>query len=411
MSDGSARLVAVDGDRGLRRSDAQPIVAGLVAAFVGFFGSFSVVLAGLHAIGADRAQSVSGLATLSIGMGVLGIVLSWRTRMPLSIAWSTPGAAVLIGAGAVHGGYPAALGSFVVSGALLMLAGLSRRFERLVTAIPAPIASALLAGVLLPVCLSPARSLVAYPGLTAPMVATWLLLTRFARRLAVPGAFAAAALALVIDGRVHASALAHPLLRLTAVGPTFQLGTVLSIAVPLFLVTMASQNLAGMTVLRLHGYDPPLGPVLTSTGAVSAISAPFGAHALNLAAITAALMAGPDGGPRPERRWIAAAAGGLTYVVLGLFAGLATGFVAGAPPVLIEAVAGLALLGALGGALRAATDDQPRRDAALVTLVITASGIAAVGLGAPFWGLVGGLVVLAVQRLGAGRNSTGSLAP
>jgi benzoate membrane transport protein len=407
MSAGAGRVIAGDRERGIRRSDAQPIMAGLVAALVGFFGSFSVVLAGLHAIGADRAESASGLATLSIGMGVLGIVLSWRARMPLSIAWSTPGAAVLIGAGHVHGGYPAALGAFVVSGGLLMLAGLSRRFERLVTAIPAPIASALLAGVLLPVCISPARSLVAYPELTAPVVAVWLLLTRFARRLAVPAAFAAAAAALVLDGRVHANALSHPLLRLTAVAPTFHLGTVLSIAVPLFLVTMASQNLAGMTVLRLHGYEPPLGPVLMSTGAVSAASAPFGGHALNLAAITAALMAGPDGGPRRERRWIAAAAGGGTYVVLGLLTGLATGFVAGAPPVLIEAVAGLALLGALGGALRAATSDEPRRDAALATLVVTASGITAAGLGAPFWGLAGGLAVLAVQRLGTRRKSAG----
>jgi benzoate membrane transport protein len=387
----------------VRRADAQPIAAGLVAALVGFFGAFSVVLAGLHAIGANRAQSASGLAVLCIGTGILGIVLSWRTRMPLSIAWSTPGAAVLIGAGHVHGGYPAALGAFVVSGCLLTLAGLSRRFERLVTAIPPPLASALLAGVLLPVCLSPARSLVAYPGLTAPMVAVWLVLTRVARRLAVPGAFAAAAAALVIDGRVHAGALSHPLLRLTAVAPTFRLGTVLSIALPLFLVTMVSQNLAGMTVLRLHGYHPPLRPVLTSTGVVSAASAPFGAHAVNLAAITAALMAGPDGGPRPERRWVAAVAGGAAYLVLGLFTGLATGFVASAPPVLIEAVAGLALLGALGGALRAATDDEPLRDAALATLVVTASGITAAGLGAPFWGLAGGLAVLAVQRLGADR--------
>ena len=393
----------------MSRADAQPVVAGLVAALVGFFGSFSVVLAGLHAIGADRAQSASGLATLSLGMGVLAIVLSWRTRMPLSIAWSTPGAAVLIGAGHVHGGYPAALGAFVVCGALLLLAGLSRRFERLITAIPPPLASALLAGVLLPVCLSPARSLVAYPGLTAPVVAVWLVLTRFARRLAVPGAFATAAVALVIDGRVHAGALSHPLLRLTAVAPTFDLATVLSIAVPLFLVTMVSQNLAGVTVLKFHGYEPPLGPVLTSTGATSAALAPFGAHAVNLAAITAALMAGPDGGPRPERRWIAAAAaGGLTYVILGLFMGLATGFVATAPPVLIEAVAGLALLGALGGALRAATDDEPLRDAALATLVLTASGITAAGLGAPFWGLAGGLIVLAVQRVGAHPDGAGS---
>jgi benzoate membrane transport protein len=383
----------------MTRGDVQPAVGGFVGALVGFFGAFSIVLAGLHAIGADRTQSVSGLAILSIGSGVLGIVLSWRSRMPISIAWSTPGAAVLIGAGHVPGGYPAALGAFVVSGALFVLAGLSRRFERLVTAIPTSLASALLAGVLLPVCLSPARSLVAHPGLTAPMIATWLVLTRLARRLAVPGAFAAAAAALVIDGRVHAAALSHPLLLLTAVAPTFHLGTVLSVALPLFLVTMASQNLAGMAVLRLHGYEPRLGPVLTSTGAATAAAAPLGAHAFNLAAITAGLMAGPAAGPKPERRWIAAVTGGFAYIILGLFTGLATGIAASAPPVLSEAVAGLALLGSLGGALRAATDDEPRRDAALATLVVTASGITAAGLGAPFWGLAGGLAVLAVQRL------------
>lgn len=388
----------------MTRTDLQPVTAGVIAALVGFFGSFSVVLAGLLAIGASHAEAASGLAVLSLGMGVVGIVLSWRTRMPISIAWSTPGAAVLIGVGHVGGGYPAALGAFVISGGLLVLAGLSGRFERLVTAIPRPIASALLAGVLLPVCVAPAHALVAYPALTAPMVAVWLVLTRFARRVAVVGAFAAAAVALVIDGRVHGGALAHPLLRLTVVAPTFDLGTVLSIGLPLFLVTMASQNLAGLAVLHMHGYDAPLRPVLTSTGAVSAASAPFGAHAINLAAITAGLMAGPDGGPRPERRWVASAAGGATYVALGLFAGLATGFVANAPPVLIEAVAGLALLGALGAALRAATDEEPVRDAALATLVVTASGITAAGLGAPFWGLVGGLVVLAVQRLGSPRR-------
>ena len=382
----------------MTRSDLQPIAAGLIAALVGFFGSFSVVLAGLHAIGASHAESVSGLAVLSLGMGAVGIVLSWRTRMPISIAWSTPGAAVLIGAGHVDGGYPAALGAFAVCGGLLVLAGLSDRFERVVTAIPRPIASALLAGVLLPVCLSPARSLVAYPALTAPMVVVWLVLTRFARRLAVVGAFAAAVVALVIDGRVHGGALAHPLLRLTLVAPTLHLATVLSIGLPLFLVTMASQNLAGLAVLSMHGYDAPLRPVLTSTGAVSAATAPFGAHTINLAAITAGLMAGPDGGPRRERRWLAAAAGGATYVALGLFMGLATGLVAGAPSVLVEAVAGLALLGALGAALRAATNEEPIRDAALVTLVVTASGITAAGLGAPFWGLVGGLVMLAIHR-------------
>src|SRR6201996_9263 len=200
----------------MTRGDVQPTLAGLVAALVGFFGSFSVVLAGLHAIGANGAESASGLAVLCIGMGALGIALSWRARMPLSIAWSTPGAAVLIGAGHVHGGYPAALGAFVVSGVLLTLAGLSRRFERLVTAVPAPLASALLAGVLLPVCVSPARSLVAYPGLTAPLIAVWLVRSRVAKRLAVPGALVATAVALVISGRAGGSAFTHPLPTFTA---------------------------------------------------------------------------------------------------------------------------------------------------------------------------------------------------
>jgi benzoate membrane transport protein len=388
----------------MNRDDIQPAVAGFVTSFVGFFGSFSVVLAGLTAIGATHAESSSGLAVLSITMGVLAIVLAWRTRMPLSIAWSTPGAAVLIGAGHVHGGYAAALGAFVVSGALFTLAGLSARFERLVTSIPGPIASALLAGVLLPVCISPARSLIAYPGLTAPVVAVWLLLTRISRRAAVPGAFAVAAISLVISRRMHTRQLSHPFLHLTAVAPTFHLGAILSIALPLFLVTMASQNLAGMAVLALHGYRPRLRPILTSTGLMSAISAPFGGHAINLAAITAGLMAGPDAGPRTDRRWVAAAVGGTMYILLGLFTGLATGLVADAPAVLIEAVAGLALLGALGEALRAATASAPLRDAALATLVVTASGISAISLGAPFWGLTGGLTVLFVQRAGLGRD-------
>jgi benzoate membrane transport protein len=382
----------------MSRADAQPVLAGVVAAVVGFASSFAVVLAGLRAVGADRAQASSGLLVLSVAMGLTGILLCWRSRMPLSIAWSTPGAALLIGAGAVHGGYAAALGAFVVAGLLTVVAGLSARFERAIAAIPAPVASALLAGVLLPVCLAPARAAVVFPGLTAPVIVTWLVLTRIARRLAVPGALLAAGVALAVDGRLSAGAFRHPLPSLTATLPHLDLGAVVSVGVPLFLVTMASQNLAGMSVLNLHGYRPRLRPVLTTTGAASVLIAPFGGHGINLAAITAGLMAGPDAGPRPERRWIAGAAGGTVHVGLGLAATLATAFIATSPPLLIEAVAGLALLGALGGALSAATADPGHRDAALVTLVVTASQITALGLSAPFWGLIAGLAFLATQR-------------
>jgi benzoate membrane transport protein len=392
----------------MTRADAQPALAGVVAAIVGFAGSFAVVLAGLRAVGADRAQASSGLLVLSVAMGLTAIVLCWRSRMPLSIAWSTPGAALLIGAGAVHGGYASALGAFVVAGLLTVIAGLSAPFERAIAAIPAPLASALLAGVLLPVCLAPAHAAVALPGLTAPVIVTWLVLMRIARRLAVPGALLAAGIALAVDGRLSGGAFSHPLPSITATLPHLDPGTIAGVGLPLFLVTMASQNLAGMSVLALHGYRPRLRPVLTTTGAVSAVIAPLGGHGINLAAITAALMAGPDAGPRPERRWIAGAAAGATHVGLGLAAGLATAFIATAPPVLIEAVAGLALLGALGGALTAATEDPIHRDAALVTFVVTASQITAVGLSAPFWGLLAGLGFLGLQRAGRHPAAPGS---
>ncbi len=385
----------------MRREDAQPVLAGVAAALVGFAGSFAVVLAGLRAVGASHLQASSGLLVLSVAMGVTGIVLCWRTRMPVSIAWSTPGAALLIGAGAVHGGYAAALGAFVVSGLLVVAAGLSRSFERAIVAIPAPLASALLAGVLLPICISTARAAVTLPGLAAPVILTWLLLLRVARRLAVLGALLAAGVALTVDGRLGGGAFTNAAPSLTATLPHFELRTVVSLGLPLFLVTMASQNLAGTSVLLLHGYRPRLRPILTSTGAVSTVIAPLGGHGINLAAITAALMAGPDAGPRPERRWIAGAAGGATYLVLGPAAGLATAFIASSPPLLIEAVAGLALLSALGAALSAATADLGYRDAALVTFATTASGVTALGLNAPFWGLIAGLVVLGVQRAGA----------
>jgi benzoate membrane transport protein len=384
----------------MSRADAQPVLAGIVAAIVGFTSSFAIVLAGLRAVGADGAQTSSGLLILSVSMGLTGIVLCWRSRMPLSIAWSTPGAALLIGAGPVHGGYAAALGAFVVAALLTVIAGLSARFERAIASIPGPLVSALLAGVLLPVCVAPARAAVALPGLTAPVIITWLVLRRIARRLAVPGALLAAAVALAVDGRLNLGGITHVVPSLTTTLPHFNARTIVSLGLPLFLVTMVSQNLAGMNVLSLHGYRPRLRPVLTTTGAVSAIIPPFGGHAINLAAITAALVAGPDAGPRRERRWIAGAAGGASYVVLGPAAGLATAFIATSPPLLIEAVAGLALLGALGAALTAATADADRRDAALVTFVVTASQITAVGLSAPFWGLVAGLAFLGFQRIG-----------
>lgn len=383
--------------RVVRAGDAQPLIAGVVVALVGFASSFAIVLAGLHAVGASDAQASSGLLVLSLAMGVVGVALSYIYKMPLSMAWTTPGAALLIAAGPVSGGYSAAIGAFAFAGVLIVIAGLWSPLTRLLTLIPGPLASGLLAGVLLQVCVAPAHAVVDVPKLAIPMVVVWLVLWKVARRFAVPGALAAAAIAVAIDPVDHAGAT-HLLPQLTWTTPSLDLGTLLGLGLPLFVVTMVSQNVAGMAVLAAHGYKAPMRPVLASTGAATVIGAPFGGHGINLAAITAAMAAGPDAGPDPARRWIAAASAGAVYFLIGPCAGLATTLLTASPPVLIEAVAGLALLGTLGSALRAATEDDERREAAIVTFAVTASGVTALGISAPFWGLVAGLVLLAVQR-------------
>ncbi|MEO6125039.1 MAG: benzoate/H(+) symporter BenE family transporter [Ilumatobacteraceae bacterium] len=379
----------------------QPIIAGMIAALVGFASSFTVVLAGLVAVGASESQASSGLLTLSVLMGAIGMWASWRYKLPISIAWSTPGAALLVSSGQVDGGYRVALGAFVVAGVLTVVAGLWRPLAEWIAMIPGPLASALLAGVLLPVCLSPAKSMVQEPWLTAPMVIVWILLLRFARRWAVPGALVAAIASIAIGQPDSAVDFAPHWPQLALSTPIFQVSAIIGLGVPLFIVTMASQNVAGMAVLRSFGYQPKLRPLLLATGAATAVGAPLGAHGINLAALTAALVAGPDADPDPDQRWIAAFANGATYVVIGLGAGLATALVASAPPILISAVAGLALLGALAGALSASMADPSMRDAAVVTLVVSASGITALGISAPFWGLSAGLIVHGVMRFRA----------
>jgi benzoate membrane transport protein len=377
----------------------QPVVAGVIAALVGFASSFTIVLAGLVAVGASDRQASSGLLVLSVSMGAVGMWASWRQKLPISIAWSTPGAALLVSSGALDGGYRTALGAFVVAGVLTVVAGLWRPLARWIGKIPGPLASALLAGVLLPVCFAPAKSMVAEPWMTAPVVIVWAVLMRVARRWAVPGALVTAVVAIAVGRADSAPDFVPSWPHLTLTSPLFDLGTMVGLGIPLFIVTMASQNVAGMAVLRSFGFAPKLRPLLVTTGAVTAVGAPFGAHGINLAALTAALVAGPDADPEPDRRWIASFSCGVAYVVMGLFAGVATALVASAPPVLISAVAGLALLGALTGALASAMADPPLRDAAVITLVVSASGITAFGISAPFWGLSAGLLFHALSRL------------
>lgn len=383
-----------------RASLLQPVTAGLLASLVGFASTFAVVLAGYGAMGATADEAASGLFALCLAMGLLGIVLGLRWRLPISVAWSTPGAALMIATGAPAGGFPVAVGAFLAAAGLIVAAGLWRPFGRAVSAIPLPLAGAMLAGVLLKLCLAPMTAVAQMPGLALPVVLTWALAFRFARLYAVPLAVAVTAVLVVATTPIPDGALQAAMPRVVLVAPAFSFDAMIGIALPLFIVTMASQNVPGLAVLAVHGYRPDPGPVFLATGTASALIAPFGGHSLNLAAITAALCAGPDAHPDPARRWIATVAGSVAYILLALMASFAAAFIAAVPPVLIEAVAGLALLGSLGSALAGALAREEDRIPAIVTFVATASGTAFFGIGSAFWGLVAGGAVMLLLRAG-----------
>ena len=377
---------------------APALAAGLLAGFVGFASSFAVVLQGLTAMGASPAQAASGLMVLSVAMGLCGILLSLWRRMPISIAWSTPGAALLASSAMPAGGFPVAVGAFLVSAGLIVLAGLWRPLGRGVAAIPAPLASAMLAGVLLGLCLAPVRAVAQAPAAGLAIVLAWALVGRVNRLMAVPAAVLVTVLTIALTADLPPGLLAAAGPVPVLVAPEFSLAAIIGIALPLFLVTMASQNIPGMAVLTVNGYRPAPGPLFTVTGLFTLAAAPFGGHAVNLAAITAALCANPDAEPDPARRWQAAVVAGAVYVAFGLLAGTATAFVGAAPPILIQAVAGLALLGAFAGALQAALAVPEMREAAVITFLVTASGLTVLGISGAFWGLLAGGAILALHR-------------
>lgn len=377
------------------------IGAGIVAALVGFGSSFPVVIQGLAAVGASEREAASGLMALSILMGLCGIVLSLRSRDPISIAWSTPGAALLISTGAVEGGFPAAVGAFAVTGVLIVVAALVRPFRDMVAAIPPALANAMLAGILLKLCLAPVEAVGVIPAYALPVIAVWAAMLMFARLYAVPVAVALAAAMIVASAELPVGSAADLLPDPVLILPSFGWGAIVSISIPLFIVTMASQNIPGIAVLRANGYVPNVREGFLVTGLATVIAAPLGGHAINYAAITAAICAGPDADPDPRRRWVAAVTCGLLYVALGLAATFATVLIAASPPLLIQAVAGLALLGALGGALLGAMQDVGHRDAAIVTFVVAASGLSFFGIGAAFWGLLAGAAMMGLARLRA----------
>lgn len=386
-----------------RSGVATPVVAGVVTAVVGFTSSFAVVLAGLRAVGASADEAASGLLaiTLVVGVGVLGLALAHR--LPVTLAWSTPGAALLAGTGVVEGGWPAAVGAFAVAGGLFVLTGFVPPLARLVARVPAPVAQAMLAGVLLSLVLAPVQAVATVPALALPVVGVWLVASRWWPRWAVPAAMATCLVVVAVELERTGGGLTGPLgPRLEWTTPSLSVAALVGIALPLYVVTMASQNVPGAAVLRSFGYPVPWRSALAVSGAGTVLAAPFGGHAANLAAISAALAAGDEAGPDRERRWVAAVAAGAVYPLLALASGLVAAVAVAAPGGLVEAVAGLALLPVLAGALASAFAEPSERVGAAVAFAVGASGVTVLGVGAAFWALVAGLAVRTV--LGAGRQ-------
>jgi benzoate membrane transport protein len=373
-----------------RGSTLQPVTAGVVGTVTGFFGSVAVLLAGLTAAGATAAQAASGLAALCVANGALSIAVSLRLRIPACFAWSTPGAALLVAAHPASFG--TAVGAFVLAGVLTVVTGAVPALARRIDGIPAALSGGLLAGVLLPFCLAPVREAVVTPWTVVPLVLVWLVLSRLAPRAAGPVVIVAALAVTVLQGSAG-SALA-PIPRLVA--PSLDPVGVIALGVPLYLVTMAGQQLPGLAVLRANDYRPPTRVALIASGTASMVVGPFGAVQVNLAAITGALMVGPDAGEDRSRRWVSGVASGCTYFALAGIAGVVAGLVGDTPPALVEAAAGLALLGAFVGAIASALERPDTRVAAAVTFLVVGSGIAVAGIGSAFWGLLAGAVALAV---------------
>ena len=372
-------------------------VAGFVAVLVGFTSSVVIVFQAAAALGATPAQTASWIWALGLGMGFTSLGLSLWYRKPVLTAWSTPGAAVLVTAGV---GVPMdqAVGAFMTCAVLITLAGATGWFEKVMNRIPQALAAALLAGVLTRFAFDAFAAMQRERVLVLVMFATYLLGRRFWPRYAVPAVLAVGVAVAALHKQLHFGAVPLELALPVFTLPAFSLAATFGVALPLFVVTMASQNLPGVAAQRAAGYDTPVSPVITTTGLASLVLAPFGGYALNLAAITAAICMGREAHEDPAQRWKASAAAGVIYIATGLLGGAVVALIAAFPKELVLAVAGLALLGTIGSGLATAMKEEGDREAALITFVVTASGLTLWSVGSAFWGVVAGALALAVSR-------------
>ena len=372
--------------------------AGFVAVLVGFTSSVAIVFQAALSFGATPAQITSWMWALGIGMGLCSALPSLWLRKPVMIAWSTPGAAVLAVA-ATGFNMSDAIGAFMVSAVLITLCGVTGLFEKLMHRIPVAIASALLAGVLARFGLQGFVAAQTALPLVVFMLAAYLLGKRFLPLYAVPLTLLVAIVYVVARGQFNVALLQFSLAVPVFTAPSFSLSATVSLAFPLFIVTMASQNLPGVAAIRAAGYDMPLSKIISMTGVATFLLAPFGCFALNLSAITAAICMGKQAHPDPARRYTAAVTCGVIYIGIGLFGAIVTALLAAFPKELIAAIAGLALLGTISGGLASALADEKHREAAIITFLVTLSGLVIAGVGSAFWGVVAGTLALFVQNL------------
>jgi benzoate membrane transport protein len=374
--------------------------AAAAVVVVGFASTILIIMQAAQAIGATPAQQASFAASLCYMMAITTFILCWRFKMPIITAWSTPGAVLVAASAGLT--YQTALGAFVVAGALMVLTGLVKPLERAIERMPSAIAAAMLAGVLVGYVLKVPAAALSAPWLVVPLVIAFFSVRMIYPMYAVPVIVLLGLLIAVLSGGMGQGCCSIGLTPLTFDLPQFHLGAALGLGLPLYLVTMASQNLPGFVVLRASGYQPPVGPSLIVTGFASMIMAPFGGHAVNMAAITASLATGPDVHPDPAQRWKVAYPYAIFYVAIALAALSFVSILGALPKELIAAIAGLALFSPLMSGMLTMMKDAQDVEAAMVTFLVTASGLAMFGVGAAFWGLVAGMMVWGVKRVGRG---------
>lgn len=389
----------------------HPVVAGLISVIVNYGGTFILVFQAAKVAGLSPELTASWVWSVSIGVGVTGLVLSWVSREPIITAWSTPAAAFLVTALASVP-YEEAVGAYILSAAAFVALGLSGYFERVIRLIPAGIASGLLAGILLQFGIGAFGGMTVDPALAGLLIVAYIVLKRFTARYAVVGILVLGLGFLILQNRVDFSGLQLQLATPIFTMPVFSLNALLSVALPLFLITLTGQYMPGMLVLRNDGFRTSANPIVTVTSLGSLFMAPFGSHAMNVAAITAAICTGPEAHEDPSKRWIAGVAAGIFYIVIGIFGVTLAAVFMAFPATFITTLAGLALLGTIGGSLAGAMGESKTREAALITFLASAANINMLGIGGAFWGLVIGLLAyLALNGKLPQRKTAPSAAP